>query len=75
MVNKMVELKSYVTQQTNEQFFIEVSDSEYEFLLSLIRVSRQPEWLNRKRYIVVGREALFVSIDNMYLFPIVRKGE
>ena len=69
----MVELKSYMTQQ-NEEFVIEISDSEYEFLLSLIKVSRQPEWLNRKRYVVFGKEALFVTIDNMCLFPIVRKG-
>ena len=69
----MVELKTYTRQQNEEEFVIEVSDSEYEFLLSLIKVSRQPEWLNRKRYIVLGKEALFVTIDNMRLFPIVRK--
>ena len=69
----MVELKAYTTQQIKEQFVIEVSDNEYEFLLSLLKVSRQPEWLNRKHYVVLGKEALFVSIDNMYLFPIVRK--
>ena len=72
-MRETVELKSYVTQQTNEQFFIEVSDSEYEFLLSLLKISSQQDLLSLNRYTLNGREALYVNINNIYILPIMRK--
>jgi hypothetical protein len=69
----MVELKTYVIQETREGKFIEVSDNEYEFLLSLLKVSNQQELL-RSKYIFDGREGLQVTINNIYLPPVVRKG-
>ena len=69
----MVELKTYTYQETFKGNFIEVSDSEYEFLLSLVKVSNQQDALSKVSYIVDGREALYVDINNVYLPPIVRK--
>ena len=70
----MVELKTYVRQQTIEDKFIEVSDSEYEFLLSLVKVSNQQIALSLVTYKIEGKEALYIEINNIYLPPIVRKG-
>ena len=70
----MVELKTYVRQETIEEKYIEISDSEYEFLLSLLKVSNQQELVDRIRYMVGGNQALYVSINNIYIPPVVRKG-
>ena len=67
----MVELKTYVRQETIEDKFIEISESEYEFLLSLLKVSNQQELLRPNRYIVDGREILHVTINNIYIPPII----
>ena len=72
-MRETVELKTYVRQETITGNFIEVSDSEYEFLLSLVKVSNQQDALSKVSYIVDGREALYVDINNVYLPPIVRK--
>ena len=71
----MVELKTYVKQETTEEKYIEVSDSEYEFLLSLLKVSHREELADRIQYMVGdGWAALHVSINNIYVLPVVRKG-
>ena len=70
----MVELKTYVRQETIEDKFIEVSDSEYEFLLSLLKVSNQQDLLSLNRCIVGGKEVLYMEINHIYILPIVRKG-
>ena len=70
----MVELKTYVKQETIEEKYIEISDSEYEFLLSLLKVTNQQELADRIRYVVGVEQALHVTINNVYIPPVVRKG-
>ena len=70
----MVELKTYVRQETREEKYIEISDSEYEFLLSLLKVSHQQELADCIRYMVGVEQALHVTINNIYIPPVVGKG-
>ena len=72
-MRETVELKTYVRQETIKGNFIEVSDSEYEFLLSLLKILSQQDLLSLNRYTINGREALYVIINNLYLPPIMRK--
>ena len=72
-MRETVELKTYVRQETIKGNFIEVSDSEYEFLLSLLKISSQQDLLSLNRYTLDGREALYVNINNIYILPIMRK--
>ena len=67
----MVELKTYVRQETIEEKFIEVSDSEYEFLLSLLRIGQPQYW---SQHPIKDTDKVHVSIDSIYIPPVVRKG-
>ena len=66
----MVELKTHVIQQTIEESYLEVSDSEFEFLLSLLKIGQPQYW---SQYSIKGTDKVHVSINNICLPPVVRK--